>query len=168
MVMLRKFLFLLGCLLLTAARAEAAVTVTFYSHDMGSTFPHALITLTGTPDRGGVAVDTNYGFTAMSVSPAILMGAVAGHVETLKASYLKGCDRQFAVVISDAKYDELLALIEKWRKMPQKSYSLNTRNCIHFVGSVAELLGLRVAYDKKLIKKPKAFLLSLKALNPQL
>ncbi len=168
MLGLRKFLFLITCLLLTFGRAEAAVTVTFYSHDFGSTFPHALITLTGTPDRGGPVVNTNYGFTAKSVTPAVLMGWVAGEVETLKPSYVAGCDRQFAVTISDAQYDQLLALIQKWRDLPQKSYSLNNRNCLHFVGTIAELLGLKVAYDKKLIKKPKSFLQNVMALNPKL
>jgi hypothetical protein len=168
MDMLRKFVFLLACLLLPFGRAEAAVTVTFYSHDMGTTFPHGIITLTGTPDRGGPAIDTNFGFTAKTVSPAMLMGSVAGEIETLKPSYVKGCDKQFSVTISDAKYDQVMALIEKWRQIPQKSYNLNTRNCLHFVGSVAELMGLKVVYDKKLVKRPKSFLLSIIALNPHL
>src|SRR5437763_612502 len=35
---------LAGLLLLAAAPAAAAVTITFYSHELGSSFPHAFVT----------------------------------------------------------------------------------------------------------------------------
>lgn len=168
MLVLRKLLILLACLFLSPSQAVAAVTVSFYSHGLTSTFPHALIGITGTPDRGGPAVDVNFGFTAKSVTPALLLGAVTGVVETATAKYLKTCDGQFTVTITDQQYDELIALVEKWRKLPQKSYDLNRRNCIHFVGNVAELLGLKVSYDKRLIKKPQRFLEMVMTLNPGL
>ena len=147
--------------------AWAEVTVSFYSHDFGSSFPHAFFTIKGTLDRGG-AVDANYGFTAKSVTPAILMGSVIGVVESSKPGYVASSDRQFGVKVSDAQYDALMALVAKWRALPGKSYSLNKRNCIHFAGAAAELLGLKVVYDPKLMKKPKSFMLSVMALNPQL
>ncbi len=168
-MMLRK-VFLSLALMLSLAWprvAFAEVIVSFYSHDLGSSFPHAFFTVKGTLDRGG-SVDANYGFTAKSVTPAILMGSVAGKIESSKPSYIEASDRQFGVKISDADYDALMALVAKWRALPGKSYSLNKRNCIHFAGAAAELLRLKVVYDPKLMKKPKSFMLSLIALNPQL
>ena len=147
--------------------AMAEITVSFYSHDFGSSFPHTFIVAKGTLDRGG-AVDANYGFTAKSVTPAILMGSVIGVVEAAKPNYIASSDRQFAVTVNDSQYDAMMVLIEEWRTLPGKSYNLNKRNCIHFIGAIAERLGLKVVYDPKLMKKPKSFLVSVMALNPQL
>jgi hypothetical protein len=168
MLGMRNFFFhaVIVLLALLPVQARAQVVVGFYSHELGSTFPHAFITLSGTPARGGTPLATNFGFTAKSVTPAILMGSVAGEVESLKPSYVASSDRQFAVTISDAQFDALLALVDKWRKLPGKSYNLNRRNCIHFVGEAAQVLGLKVVIDKKFVKKPRSFLLSLIALNP--
>jgi hypothetical protein len=154
-------------LALLPALARAEVMVAFYSHDLGSTFPHAFITIEGTT-ADGRKVDGNFGFTAKSVSPAILMGSVPGKIEVSFPSYVAKSDRQFAVKISDAKYYELIQLVEKWRYLPQKSYNLNKRNCIHFVGEVGQLLGLKIDMKKELLKKPKSFLLYIKSLNPWL
>jgi hypothetical protein len=157
---------MLAVLATVPGQARAQILVSFYSHDLGSTFPHAFFTLTGTPNRGGAAVSTNFGFTAKSLTPAILMGSVVGEVETLSSKYVESSDRQFTVKISDAQYDALLALIDKWRKTGGKSYNLNRRNCIHFVGEAAQLLGLKVNINSQNVKKPRAFMLSLIALNP--
>ncbi|MCE3590045.1 hypothetical protein LXJ59_25990, partial [Escherichia coli] len=62
--------------LLGATPAWAAVTITFWSHEFGNSFPHAFFTLRGVPDAGGAPVDANYGFTAKAVTPALLMGTV--------------------------------------------------------------------------------------------
>ncbi len=167
MTELRKFFLLLvafACLAPGVSRAE--VIVAFYSHELGTSFPHAFIKLEGTLQQGGTPVDDNFGFTAKSVTPAVLMGAVGGKIEKVAAKYIASSDRQFAIRISDAQYAALQELIEKWRKLPGKSYSLNSRNCIHFVGNVAQLIGLKVVFDQKLMKKPRSFLLSLAALNP--
>ena len=90
----------------------------------------------------------------------------AGIVESVDLKYVARSDRQFSVAISDAQYDALLILVEKWRKLPGKSYNLNRRNCIHFVGEAAHTLGLKVFVDPKLVKRPRSFLQSLIALNP--
>ena len=148
--------------------ARAQITVAFYSHELGSSFPHAFIALKGTLQSGGMPVDANFGFTAKSVSPAILMGPVSGVIESAKPGYIRNSDRKFAFTITDEQYFALMALIEKWRLMPGKSYDLNRRNCIHFVGEVAQALGLNVMFDKKLIKKPRSFLENIIRLNPML
>jgi hypothetical protein len=163
---MRIFAFLISLLMMlapTAARAE--LVVTFYSHDLGSTFPHAFITVNGTTSDGQV-VNTNYGFTAKAVTPAVLWGSVGGKVELLSASYIKSSDRQFALTINDSQYTALLAHVEKWRTAKQPSYNLNKASCLHFVGGAAAILGMKVAYPKALMRKPKSFLQSLLALNP--
>lgn len=162
-----RILGMILALLLMPTPAAAQVVISFYSHDLGSTFPHAFITLKGKTEDGQV-VDTNFGFTAKSVTPAILMGSVGGKIETSKPSYVASSDRQFSVKLDDRQYASVMALVEEWRTLPGKSYNLNKRNCIHFVGEVARLVGIKVVFEKDLLKKPKSFLLSLVALNPWL
>jgi hypothetical protein len=162
-----RILGMILALLLMHTPAAAQVVISFYSHDLGSTFPHAFIALKGTTESGQ-QVDTNFGFTAKAVTPAILMGSVGGKIETSKPSYVASSDRQFSVKLDDRQYASVMALVEKWRTLPGKSYNLNKRNCIHFVGEVAQLVGIRVVFEKDLLKKPKSFLLSLVNLNPWL
>jgi hypothetical protein len=159
-------LFLLCAGLTAPARAE--VVVSFYSHDFGDRFPHAFIVLKGQVDATGEQVDTNYGFTATSVSPAILLGSVKGEVQTSKPDYIAKSDRQFDVTIDDATYARLIAKVAEWRDREQPSYSLNKRNCVHFVMELAEVVGLTVDRKSKLFKKPKSFLIEVKGLNPGL
>lgn len=158
----------LACLALLPLPARAQIVVSFYSHELGASFPHAFITIKGKPVGGGAAVDANYGFTAKSVTPAILMGPVYGVIESAKPGYIENSDRKFALTVTNTQYAALMALIEKWRELPGKSYDLNKRNCIHFVGQVAELLGLKVEFDKKLLKRPRSFLENIMRLNPGL
>jgi hypothetical protein len=159
-------LLLLCAGLTTPARAE--VVVSFYSHDFGDRFPHAFIVLKGKIDATGEVVDVNYGFTASSVSPAILLGAVKGEVQTSKPDYIAKSDRQFDVTVDDTTYARLMAKIAEWRDRGQPSYSLNKRNCVHFVMEMAEVVGLTVNRKSKLFKKPKSFLIEVKGLNPGL
>lgn len=147
----------------TAARAE--VIATFYSHDFGDHFPHAFVKLKGTVDSTGEAVDTNYGFTAVSVSPAILMGSVKGMIESKDAKYISKSNPHFSLRLSDAEYAKFSAFVEKWRNLPGKSYSLNKRNCVHFAMEAAVLLGLNVNRQSKFFKKPKSFILEMMKLN---
>ncbi|HWW57246.1 MAG TPA: hypothetical protein VN047_10180 [Sphingopyxis sp.] len=151
-----------------AAPARAEVVVSFYSHDFGDRFPHAFIVLKGKVDATGEMVDANYGFTATSVSPAILFGAVKGEVQTSKPGYVAKSDRQFDVTVDDATYALLMAKVTEWRERKQPSYSLNKFNCVHFVMELAEVAGLKVNRKSKFFKKPKSFLIEVKGLNPQL
>ena len=151
-----------------AAPARAEVVVSFYSHDFGDRFPHAFIVMKGRLDATGEAVDANYGFTAVSVSPAILFGSVKGKVESTKPDYIDKSDRQFDVTVDDATYGRVLAKVAEWRDREQPSYSLNKRNCVHFVMELAEVVGLQVNRKSKLFKKPKSFLIEVRGLNPGL
>ena len=145
--------------------ANAEVIATFYSHDFGDHFPHAFVKLKGTIDSTGLAVDTNYGFTAVNTTPAILMGPVKGMVETKDAKYIASSNAHFSIRLSDAEYQKFMVFVEKWRSLPGKSYSLGKRNCVHFAMEAAELLGLSVNRQSKFFKKPKTFLLEVMGLN---
>ena len=166
--MTRLFRCLLALLLSgLALPAQAAVTITFWSHEFGNSFPHAFVTLRGTPDAGGAPVDANYGFTARSLSPAILFGSVAGEVEPSKPGYIAGSDAQFSVVLTDAQYAQVLALVGAWDERGGNSrYNLNGRNCVHFVKEAARIAGLTDLDRPKLMKKPRSYLLSIGAANP--
>jgi hypothetical protein len=136
---------------------SAQITVSFYSHEFGSSFPHGFVTVEG-QKADGTRVDANYGFTAKTVSPAILWGAVSGKIEVLKPSYITSSDKQFVLTISERDHDAMLAIVEKWRTAKQPSYNLNKTNCLHFVGQIAAALGMAVDYPKSLMRKPRSYL----------
>lgn len=157
---------LAGLLLLAAAPAAAAVTITFYSHELGSSFPHAFVTMAGAPDRGGPAVNVDYGFSAKTISPAILWGRVSGEViSDHGAAYIRGSDRHFSLILSDEDYDRVMATIARWRASPQPSYDLGTHNCVHFVADLARSVGMAADTPKALMKKPRSYLEHLTAEN---
>ncbi|WP_293876484.1 MULTISPECIES: hypothetical protein [unclassified Sphingomonas] len=158
---------LLAGSLVAAAPAWAAVTITFWSHELGNSFPHAFFTLRGTPDAGGAPVDVNYGFTAKAITPKLLMGTVGGRLDISKPFYIAGSDAQFAVVLSDAQYAQVLALIAAWDdKTGDGRYNLNSRNCVHFVKEAARIVGLSGLDQPKLMKKPRSYLKAVAAANP--
>jgi len=160
-------LFLLLGTLFGSAPAWAAVTITFWSHELGNSFPHTFFTLRGVQDAGGPPVDVNYGFTAKSISPALLMGSVAGRLDISKPFYIGGSDAQFSVMLSDAQYAQMLALIAAWdEKTGDGRYNLNDRNCIHFVKEAARIAGLTNLDYPKLMKKPRSYLQAVAAANP--
>lgn len=162
----RTRIFLIVALLwLVPASASAAVTVSFYSKELGTSFPHAFITLTGTVDATGEPVDTSYGFTAKAISPAILFGSVPGMVTPEDRDYIEHSDLQFSLPLTDAQYGAVLDVVERWRDAEQPSYNLNHRNCVFFVGEIARAIGLAVTFDPKLMKKPRSFLVSVRDAN---
>lgn len=150
--MMRRRLILFLLLLCWPAALAAQVEIHFYSKDLGNSFPHAFVRITGT------GIDTNYGFTAQRVSPAILMGPVKGKIQTVDPRYVARSDRHFSLKLSDDQYRTVLAVIAKWRDAPQPSYRLNRSNCVHFVAEVAQVLGLNAPPERKLMKKPRSFL----------
>ncbi|MEO9600174.1 hypothetical protein [Parasphingorhabdus sp.] len=145
--------------------ARAEVTVTFYSHDFGKNFPHAFFVAKGAL-ANGKKVDTGFGFTAINVSPGILFGSVKGHVKAPSADYIASSNPHFTVKIDDGKYRELLAVVKKWQAIPQKSYSLNKRNCVHFINDVIKTLDLKTNLKTANWKKPRSFMEEVMKLNP--
>jgi hypothetical protein len=152
-------------LALAAGPAEAAVSITFYSKELGASFPHAFVIVEGSLDRGGPPVAEDYGFTAKTISPAILWGKVAGEViSDHSGSYVRGSDRHFTLKLTDAEYDRAMATVERWRSARQPSYDLEKHNCVHFVADIATGVGL-TADTRRLMKKPRSFLEALTAAN---
>lgn len=159
-------LFILLPLVLWSGQAWAAVTITFYSHEFGASFPHAFVIVRGTVDMTGEEVDTNYGFTATSISPAILLGSVKGEVSSkLTDGYIKNSDARFSLVLTDEQYGKVLAKAREWREYPQKSYNLGKRNCVHFIGELAQAIGLKTNAKSKYFKKPRSYLIEVIGLN---
>ena len=149
--------------------ATASVEIAFYSRELGgNNFPHAFVVLHGIVDSTGERVDTSYGFTAHSVTPAILFGSVSGEVVVEGERQRARSTRQFALTLSDEAYRAVMAVVDQWRNRPQPSYNLNHRNCVHFVAELARTVGLRVEEVPRLMKRPRSFLLHVRSLNPQL
>lgn len=149
---LAAMLFWLG----SALPAQAAVTITFWSHELGNDFPHAFFTLRGVPDTGGPPVDINYGYTAKTITPAMLFGKVPARIDIAKPGYMRGSDAQFSMVLTDAQYREMLSLVAEWAH-PDVDYDLNERNCVHFVKEAARRLGLAGTDQPRLMKKPRSY-----------
>lgn len=158
----------LAMLLMTASfsvAARAEVAVTFYSHDFGKNFPHAFFVAKG-ETSDGKKVDTAFGFTAVNVSPTILFGSVNGHVKAPSADYIASSNPHFTVKVDDRKYHELMGVVQKWQAIPQKSYSLNKRNCVHFINDAIKTLDLKTNLKTANWKKPRSFMEEVMRLNP--
>lgn len=164
-----RVLSLLSALLfaIVAMPAHAAVTITFWSHDFGNSFPHAFIMLRGTPDAGGAAVDASYGFTAKSITPKLLFGNVAGRIERPKRAYMAGSHVRFARTLTDTQYAAVLALIREWdERTGDATYNLSKRNCVTFVREAARRSGLEQVDFPRLMKKPASYLHAVMAAQP--
>lgn len=151
-----------------ASPAFAAVEISFYSRELGTNFPHAFVGLKGTVDATGERVDTSLGFTAQSVTPALLFGAVRGEVVVEGEQQIARSTRQFTVMLTDEQYQTVMRVVEEWRNAPQPSYRLRQHSCVHFVSAIAAAIGLRVDNAQRLMNRPRSFLERVKELNPQL
>lgn len=151
--------------------ALAAVTVSFHSFNgsvMFGRYPHTFVVFEGKLDDTGQAIHENFGFSAKSVGPSVLAGPVEHMIYIEKEKYIRSTNTHFSITVSDATYRRMRQEVTAWRDAPGKYYDLDTRNCIHFVGRIAELGGLKVAYPKEMLRKPKAWLNYISTLNPQL
>ena len=154
-----------------AQPASAKVEVEFHSFN-GSVFfgryPHTFVVFRGTLDDTGQKVFENFGFTAKHVSPAVLSGPVEGEIYVEQPKWIAKTNRHFTVTVDDATYRKMRAEVDFWGNHPGKFYNLDSNNCIHFVGKIAQIAGLRVDYPKDMLRKPRAWLNHIAALNPQL
>ena len=146
-----------------ALGARAEVTLTFYSHHFGTyglgiTFPHAYVRLIGTTGADAKPVKVNFGFTAQTISPSILWDSVEGYVISMPDDYIAMSQPHLSLPISDEQYRSVLAIVDRWRKYPQPSYSLDTKNCVTFVKEIAIALQLPASSDAKFIRSPREFL----------
>ena len=156
--------------LMWSGAAFAAVQIHFHSFN-GSVFvgryPHTFIVLDGTL-ANGTRVNENYGFSARVAGPAVLSGPVEHMVLAESERNVQRTNRHFSVTITDAQYQRIVTEVRAWQNAPGKYYDLETRNCIHFVGRMAELVGLRVEYPQDMLRRPKKWLNHITELNPQL
>jgi hypothetical protein len=160
---LRRLLLAAGILLALASAASAEVTLTFYSHHFGTyglgvTFPHAYVRLSGTTKADAKPVNANYGFTAQTISPSIMWEPVEGFVISMPDDYMAMSQPHLSLPISDEQYRSVLAIVDRWRKYPQPSYNLNSKNCVTFVREIAIALRLPASNDVKFIRSPREFL----------
>ena len=156
--------------LLASGPAMAAVQIHFHSFN-GSVFgryPHTFIVLDGTLEADGRVIKENYGFSAKSSTAAILSGWTAHEIYVEKDKYIRKTNRHFSVTLTDEQYAQVVAEMRKWKDEPGERYSLGSRNCIHFVGAMAKLVGLKVEYPDNMLRRPKKWLNHITALNPQL
>lgn len=170
--MKRLFIHLLALIALVwSGPAFAAVEIHFHSFNgsvLFGRYPHTFIVLEGTLDSTGEVVDENYGFSARKATMAVLNGPVEHMVLAESEKNIRKTNRHFSMTITDAQYREIVAEVKKWQNAPGKYYDLETRNCIHFVGTMAQIVGLTVDYPKKMLRRPKKWLNHVTALNPQL
>ena len=154
-----------------APPALADVKMSFHSFNgsvLGGRYPHTFIVLEGTLDSTGQAVNENYGFTAKTISTRILNGPVEHDIMTEEPKYIGSTNRHFTISLSDDQYRRIKAEVEAWRSAPGKYYDLDNRNCIHFVGRMAQIVGLKVEYPKNMLRRPKKWLNYVTQLNPKL
>lgn len=152
---------------LMAAPAHAAVRLDFYARDTDSRFPHAYVALSGTLDSTGEVIEANFGFTPYSITPAVLFGRINGHVVTGGPDYVAQGQLRFSLVLTDAEYARVMAVVEEWENFPQPSYDLDTRSCVTFVGAIAEAVGLSTPSEESLTRRPASFLLAVAEMNAE-
>jgi len=156
---------------LFAATAQAHVVVSFYSVP-GSVLTgrsvHAFVTLTGTLDGTGQAVNENYGFSAKTWNPAGFFRPVPQTMLIEKPEYIARARYHFRTAISDAAYHRIVSEVQLWWRDPAHLWDIDRRNCVTFVGVVAQMSGLKADFPPKLMRKPRQYLDRVATLNPQL
>ena len=160
---------LLACLLV-AAPVQAAVTVHFHSFNgsvLFGRFPHTFLVFEGTLDGTGQVISENFGFTAKSTTQAI-SGPAEHDIMVEEPAQIRRTNRHFSVVLTDAQYRLLREEVETWRNQPGRYYNLDTRNCVHFVARLGELLGIQADVPANMVRRPRAWLNHVVRQNPQL
>jgi len=150
--------------------AAAQVDVSFHSFN-GSVFfgryPHTFVVFEGRLDTGE-RVEENFGFSAKSTTAAMTSKPAEHEIMVETAKQIARTNRHFTITVSDDKYREMRAEVERWRNYPGKFYDLDENNCIHFVAAMARMVGLEVDVPEDYLKKPKAWLNYVTRLNPRL
>ncbi|MEP6786227.1 MAG: hypothetical protein ABI898_10855 [Sphingomonadales bacterium] len=160
-----RFLLSLLALFLTvgATPAQADIEVSFWSRELGLELPHAFFNISGTV--AGRPVEESYGFTAKTITPALLWGPVPGRIDLTTKGYMASSHKLFTVTVPDEAYPRLRALVQRFSERPGSIYRMNERNCVHFVAEAAAAAGLRMPAVPKLMKRPTSFLLAVAAAN---
>ena len=154
-----------------ATPALADVKVHFHSFNgsvLWGRYPHTFVVFEGSIDNGAYKVDENFGFSAKYTSQAITNGPAEHEIIVEKKKDIPGTNRHFTVTVSDAKYRQMRAEVDRWRDHPGRFYDLDENNCIHFVAAMARMAGLRADVPSSYLRRPKAWLNYVTRLNPQL
>ena len=154
------FALLLGLL---PAIARADIEVGFWTRELGLELPHAFFTIKGNID--GKPVDETYGFTAKTITPALLWGPVPGRIDIASKGYMAASNRLWTVTVPDAAYPRLKELVARYSAKPGSIYRMNQRNCVHFVAEAAGLLGMRLPDGTGMMKKPTSYMMAIAAAN---
>ena len=157
--------------LLWGSAAFAELQIHFHSFNgsvLWGRYPHAFIVLDGTLEANGKKVNETYGFTPKCIAAAATGGWAEHLVEGEDEKYVRSTNHHFSITLTDAQYYDIIREVRAWSMEPGKRYSLSERNCIHFVGRMASLVGLKVEYPEDMLRRPKKWLNHIAALNPQL
>lgn len=157
--------------LVMAAPATAAVTIHFHSFNgsvLWGRYPHTFVVFEGTLEASGQRVRENFGFSAKYTSQAITNGPAEHEIIVEEEDTIEDTNRHFSMRISDAQYHALRAEIERWRNYPGRYYDLDERNCIHFVATLAQMLGLKADVPEDMLRRPKRWLNYVTRNNPHL
>lgn len=170
---MNRFLTHLFALLALVWSGPALADVQIHFHSFNGSvlfgrYPHTFIVLDGELAETGEKVNENYGFSARKVSTKILSGPVEHMVLAESEKNVKKTNRHFTITITDEQYRRIIQEVRAWQNAPGKYYDLEKRNCIHFVGKMAEILGLSVEYPDNMLRRPKKWLNHITELNPQL
>jgi hypothetical protein len=160
-----RFLPVLVALLLglLPASARADIEVGFWTRELGLELPHAFFTMKGTVD--GKPVEESYGFTAKTITPALLWGPVPGRIDLTTKGYMAASHKLYTVTVPDAAYPRLKALVARYSVKPGSIYRMNERNCVHFVAEAAAAVGLRLPDGKGMMKRPTSYMMAIAAAN---
>ena len=88
----------------------------------------------------------------------MLWDSVEGYFISMPDDYIAMSQPHLSLPISDEQYRSVIAVVDRWRKYPQPSYTLDTRNCVTFVKEIALALQLPASNDAKFIRSPREFL----------
>ena len=161
--MRRVALFFIVLLGFVGAPARAEIEVGFWTRELGLDLPHAFFTIRGTVD--GKPVEESYGFTAKTITPALLWGPVPGRIDLTTKSYMAQSNRIFTVRVGDDAYPRLRALVQRYSVRPGSIYRMNERNCVHFVAEAAGVVGLKLPDGKGMMKRPTSYMRAIAAGN---
>jgi hypothetical protein len=145
------------------ASASAEIEVAFWTRELGLELPHAFFTIKGSVD--GKPVEETYGFTAKTITPALLWGPVPGRIDIASQGYIAASNRLWTVTVPDTAYPRLKALVARYSAKPGSVYRMNQHNCVHFVADAAGALGMRLPNGAGMMKRPTTYMMAIAAAN---
>ena len=113
----------------------------------------------------GKPVEESYGFTAKTITPALLWGPVPGRIDLTTKGYMAASNKLWSVIVPDEAYPRLKALVQRYAVKPGSIYRMNERNCVHFVAEAASVIGMRLPDGHGMMKRPTSYMMAIAAAN---